>query len=257
MNIHRFVWLLSNDDVNQWLAPGMGDACGLNVLGRFPEEGLPGGDCGGLVVDLDSVAAGRRELKRLVKELSRRLYPYPVAVFSFSLQDEQILDLRDAGILVFQRCMCPAVFAAIAQHLSDAPSDNRRILSPPGRSVQPSHLEEFAASDTSGKVSVPSIAVSTQIRVNANESGTFASITDGYRVSLCQVLHNLQIRVGRDGISFSGFEQKRKPVKARTLTSEEVSLAVKRLSNARRYLQSGERGAARYELRLLRGSLET
>ena len=123
MNKNGFVWLLSHDDVNQDLAPGLGTVCGLDVQTRFLKEGLPDGDCRVLIVDLDSVAPGRLALQRLVKELSGRQHPYPVAVVGYSLEDNQIKDLRAAGILVFQRCMCPAVFAAIAEHLSDAPCE--------------------------------------------------------------------------------------------------------------------------------------
>jgi hypothetical protein len=121
MNRNAFVWLLSHDEVNQFLAPGLGAAYGLDVQARFLKEGLPDGDCRALVVDLDSVAPGRLALQRLVKELSARPHPYPVAAFGYSLEDEQIMDLQDAGILVFQHCLGPQVFAAIAEQLSDAP----------------------------------------------------------------------------------------------------------------------------------------
>jgi hypothetical protein len=123
MNRNSFVWLLSHDEVNQYLAPGIGAAYGLVVQARFLKEGLPDGDCRALVVDLDSVAPCRLPLQRLVKELSARRYSYPVAAFGYSLEDDQILDLRAPGILVFQHCLGPAVFAAIAERLSDAPSE--------------------------------------------------------------------------------------------------------------------------------------
>ena len=113
--MNNFVWLLSHDEVNQYLAPDLGAAQGLIVQPRYLKEGLPDGDCRALVVDLDSVAPGRRALERLVKELGGRPHPYPVAAFGYSLEDEQISDLRAAGILVLQRGMCPAVFAAIAE----------------------------------------------------------------------------------------------------------------------------------------------
>ena len=121
MNTNNFVWLLSHDEVNQYLAPGLGAAYGLVVQARFLKEGLPDRDCRALVVDLDSVAPARLALQRLVKELSGRLHPYPVAAFGYSLEDDQIIDLRAAGILVFQHCLGPAVFAAIAEQLCDAP----------------------------------------------------------------------------------------------------------------------------------------
>jgi hypothetical protein len=122
MNRNGFVWLLSHDEVNQYLAPGLGAAYGLHVQPRMLNEGLPDGDCRALVVDLDSVAPGRRALQRLVKELSRP-HPYPVAAFGYSLEDDQVIDLQAAGILVFQHCLGPAMFAAIAEQLSEAPSE--------------------------------------------------------------------------------------------------------------------------------------
>ena len=123
MTTSSFVWLLSHDEVNQYLAPGLGAAYGLEVQARFLKEGLPDGDCRALVVDLDSVAAGRLALQRLVKQLSGRPHPYPVAAFGYSLEDDQIRNLRAAGMLVFPRCLGPAVFAAIAGQLSNAPSE--------------------------------------------------------------------------------------------------------------------------------------
>ena len=123
MTTSSFVWLLSHDEVNQYLAPGLGAAYGLIVQPRFLKEGLPDSDCRALVVDLDSVAPGRRALQGLVKELSRRLHPYPVAVFGYSLDDDQIMDLRAAGIGVFQHGLCPEIFAWIADQSSDGPCD--------------------------------------------------------------------------------------------------------------------------------------
>ena len=123
MNTNIFVWLLSDDEVNQYLAPGLGAACGLNVQTRYLTEDLPDGDCRALVVDLDSVAPVRPALQGLVKELIGRSHPYPVAAFGYSLEDDQIMDLRAAGIQVFQHGLGPAVFAAIAGQSSDGLSD--------------------------------------------------------------------------------------------------------------------------------------
>jgi hypothetical protein len=123
MNTHRLVWVLSHDEVNQDLALGLGSAHGLEVQARLLKEGLPDGECRALVVDLDSVVPGRLALQRLVKELSARPHPYPVAVFGCSLEDDQIINLRAEGIQVFPHCLCPAVFAAIAGQSSDGPSD--------------------------------------------------------------------------------------------------------------------------------------
>ena len=74
-------------------------------------------------MDLDSVAPARLALRQLVKELSERLHPYPVAVFGYSLEDDQIMDLRAAGIGVFLHGLCPAVFAWIADQPNDGLSD--------------------------------------------------------------------------------------------------------------------------------------
>jgi hypothetical protein len=52
------------------------------------------------------------------------------------------------------------------------------------------------------------------------------------------------------------FERLRLLLEALPLDTAEFGLAVNRLANARHYLVSGEFGAARYELRLLRRSLE-
>jgi hypothetical protein len=111
---NRVISLLTHDEVNQYLAPSLGAAYGFDVQARFLKEGLPDGDCRALVVDLDSVAPERLALQGLVKELSGRLHPYPIAVFGYSLEDDQIMDLRAAGIHVFQHGLCPAVFEAIA-----------------------------------------------------------------------------------------------------------------------------------------------
>jgi hypothetical protein len=114
MNANSFVWLLSHDEVNQYLAPGFAAPYGFDVQTRFFKEGLPDGDCRALVVDLDSVAPERLALQRLVKELSGRSHPYPVVAFGYSLEDDQLADLRAAGIQSFQHGLCPALFAAIA-----------------------------------------------------------------------------------------------------------------------------------------------
>jgi hypothetical protein len=122
--MNGFVYLLSDDEVNQYLAPGLGTGFWLNVQTRFLKERLPDGDCRGLVVDLDSVAPGRPALQRLVKELSGRLRAYPVAVFGYSLEDDQLMDLRAAGIGgVFQHGLCPEVFAWIARQSFDGSFD--------------------------------------------------------------------------------------------------------------------------------------
>ncbi len=109
-----FIWHLSHDEANQAVAQDLGAEHGLTVQTRLLKEGLPDGDCLVLVVDLDSVATCRRDLERLVKELSGRPYPYPVAAFGYNLQDDQIDDLRAAGIQLFQRGLSPELFRRVA-----------------------------------------------------------------------------------------------------------------------------------------------
>jgi hypothetical protein len=118
--MNRFVWLLSHDEVNQDLAAGLGAGYGLDLQARFLKEGLPDGDCRALVVDMDSVAPERLALKSLVKELGARPHPYPVAAFGYNLEDDQLAELRAAGIQVFQHGLAPAVFAALAEQTSHA-----------------------------------------------------------------------------------------------------------------------------------------
>jgi hypothetical protein len=111
------------------LAPALGAVHEINVQPRLLKEGLPDDDCRALVVDLDSLAPGRVALQRLVKQLSSRSHPYPVAAFGYSLEDDQINDLRAAGTQVFQHCLCPAVFAAIAERTPHASSDRSAVPS--------------------------------------------------------------------------------------------------------------------------------
>jgi hypothetical protein len=101
----------------------MGAAYDLNVQVRWLNEAPPDGECRALIVDMDSVAPDPLALQRLVKELIGQPHPFPVAVFGYNLEDDQISDLRAAGILVFPHCLVPEVFAAIAEQLSDAPSE--------------------------------------------------------------------------------------------------------------------------------------
>ena len=129
MNTNGFVWLLSHDEVNQELARDLGAVRGLAVQVRLFEEGMPDGDCRALVVDLDSLAPDRRALLGLVKELAGRTHPYPVAAFGYNLEDDQVVDLRLAGIQVFQHGLTPAVVAVIAEQTSLAPSDGFSVPS--------------------------------------------------------------------------------------------------------------------------------
>src|SRR5262249_45366413 len=110
MHMKGFVWFLSHDPQNQELARDLGAPDGLDVQTRFLKEGLPDDDCRALVVDLDSVAPESQAQQKLVKELSGRPYPYPVAAVGYSLEDEQVRDLQTAGIRVFRHGLGPGMF---------------------------------------------------------------------------------------------------------------------------------------------------
>jgi hypothetical protein len=118
------IWLLSHDEVNQDLTHGLGSGHGLTVQVRHVKEGLPDGDCQALLVDLDSVAPDRRALRRLVKELSGRPHDYPVAAFGYNLDDDQVADLRAAGVQVFRHGLGPELFTAIIPPAAAAPPGN-------------------------------------------------------------------------------------------------------------------------------------
>ena len=78
---------------------------------------------------------------------------------------------------------------------------------------------------------------------------------DFHRDLLCEVLDQLQGR-SSDEPPTAWLERLRLLLDALPLATAEFGLALNRLANARHYLESGECGAARYELRLLRRSLE-
>jgi hypothetical protein len=82
------------------------------------------------------------------------------------------------------------------------------------------------------------------------------SITNSVCVHLCEALDEvLGQRLGHKD-ALACFERLRRLLEALPLDSTEFALAVNRLANARHYLEIGEYGAARYELRLLRRSLK-
>jgi hypothetical protein len=128
--MNRFVWCLSHDEVNQDLARGIGARLGLVIQVRLLKEGLPDGDCQALIVDLDSVAPDRPTLRGLVKELSGRPHDYPVVAFGYDLEEDQIRDLRAAGVHVFQHGLGQELFAAISSFRPQTPPDG---LSAPSR----------------------------------------------------------------------------------------------------------------------------
>jgi hypothetical protein len=83
----------------------------------------------------------------------------------------------------------------------------------------------------------------------------YGPITESLRVQLCRTLEYLLTQAASDGDPDAGFEQARQVLEALPLATAEFSVARNRLANGRRYLQSGECGAARFELRLLLQSL--
>ncbi len=83
-----------------------------------------------------------------------------------------------------------------------------------------------------------------------------ASISESLCVLLRQAHDRLPKPAMPDGGPIADFEQIRQMLEALPLASAEFSLAVNRLTNAQKYLRSGEYGAARYELHLLLRSLK-
>jgi hypothetical protein len=69
-------------------------------------------------------------------------------------------------------------------------------------------------------------------------------------------LAKLIVQVFSAGCATAEFQEAREALEALPLTTAEITIARNRLNNAQHYLQSGECGAAQYELRLLRRNLE-
>ncbi len=82
------------------------------------------------------------------------------------------------------------------------------------------------------------------------------SVVDVRRLELLQALDALLTHTRRGLRPVIDLKRVRPMLEALPLTSAEFSLAANRLANVRRYVESAEYGAARYELRLLRRSLE-
>ena len=82
------------------------------------------------------------------------------------------------------------------------------------------------------------------------------SITDSRRTLLWEGLDEELGQPLGHKTPLACFERLRLLLEALPLDSTEFALAVNRLTNARHYLETGEHGAARYELHLLRRSLK-
>ena len=85
---------------------------------------------------------------------------------------------------------------------------------------------------------------------------THFPITESVHALLREGLDELLRHLSDHKPPVARFERLRLLLEALPLDTAEFGLAVNRLANARHYLGSGEFGAARYELRLLRRSLE-
>jgi hypothetical protein len=82
------------------------------------------------------------------------------------------------------------------------------------------------------------------------------SITESYRAFLREGLDEMLGQPSGHNMPLACFGRLRVLLEALPLDSTEFGLAVNRLANARCYLESGEYGGARYELRLLLRSLK-
>jgi hypothetical protein len=85
---------------------------------------------------------------------------------------------------------------------------------------------------------------------------THFPITESVHALLCESLDELLGQLSDHKPPVAQFERLRSLLEALPLDIPEFGLAVNRLANAQHYLVSGEFGAAQYELRLLRRSLE-
>jgi hypothetical protein len=81
-------------------------------------------------------------------------------------------------------------------------------------------------------------------------------ILEETRSHACTLLDEIIEQVFSSGCSSPRFREAREALEALPLTTAEIATARNRLNNARSYLEADERGAAYYELRLLRRSLE-
>jgi hypothetical protein len=81
-------------------------------------------------------------------------------------------------------------------------------------------------------------------------------ILEQTRSHACACLDEIIEQVFISGCPTTKFLEAREALEALPLTTAENAIVRNRLNNARGYLQAGERGAARYELRLLRRSLD-
>jgi hypothetical protein len=86
--------------------------------------------------------------------------------------------------------------------------------------------------------------------------GHYVPITASIRLHLRQEIEQLFGRDVLDARSTAGYEEARHILEALPLSTEEFGVSVNRLANARPYAETGERGAADYELRLLWQNLE-
>jgi hypothetical protein len=85
---------------------------------------------------------------------------------------------------------------------------------------------------------------------------TSFSITESVRALLRERLDKVLGRPFSPRAPIACLDQLRRLLEALPFDTTDFGLASNRLANARHYLESGEYGAARYELRLLRRSLE-
>ncbi len=89
------------------------------------------------------------------------------------------------------------------------------------------------------------------LRINANTSSKSQQSCQDRLLDLVDwLIHNVQGDLGDRWL-----KEVRELLESLPLSTSEFDLACRRINNATRYLKSVEYGAARFELRLLRGSL--
>ena len=88
----------------------------------------------------------------------------------------------------------------------------------------------------------------------STENSTFVTVSAVFQPVL-NVLTRLAIKLGSDGAVDDGVDHLQSLLETLPLSSDDFGIACNRLGNARRYLESNERGAARWELNALASQL--
>ena len=88
-----------------------------------------------------------------------------------------------------------------------------------------------------------------------SKNNQFNSDLDRIKYDAVRILDQLILRATDSKALIDGLEEMREILDCLLLDSSDYSLARQRIDNAMRFVQSNESGAAKYEIRMLRGGL--